>query len=147
MRYFKNAPMLAYEAVYEKESPPIMGMTFDTKKKVWRGLTVDYHLKDEWLDALNDLPIEVKSTEEGKGLTRPAHVAFRMKDPKLDVAVPQLVQYLKEYGYSVKHDIGLQGRPRIIVASQLTPEDGEKWETWWNNLPNNILNSIKKLKG
>ena len=142
-----NAPMAAFRAVY-KEDPatPLTGRTIFSKRKIWNGLDVDYHLKDKWLEALNRLPIEVRSTEEGKGPSRPAHVAFRMKESSKDGDVPIMVKSLEMMGYSVYTDVGLGNRPRIVVAATVSPEDGEKWEAWWENLPFSILKAYDNTK-
>jgi len=146
MPNFINAPTAAFKAVYKEDPPmPLSGRTFSFKKKMWNGLDVDYHLKDEWLNALNKLPLDIRSTEEGKGPLRPAHVAFRMQ-PGEDNLVPNMIQVLEEKGFNVYSDTGLEGRPRIVIAATLTPQDGDKWNSWWENLPIELANAYSKAK-
>jgi hypothetical protein len=141
-----NAPTAAYLAAYKENPPlPLSGRTFNSPRKIWNGIDVDYHLKDEWLEALNKLPVEIRSTEEGKGPLRPAHVAFRMLEGE-DNLVPILKEILEDRGYNVYTDIGLMGRPRIVIAAELTPNDGKRWESWWNNLPIQIADAYSKAK-
>jgi len=146
MPKFINSPTAAFKAVYDEDPPmPLFGRTFSLNKKTWNGLVVDGHLKDSWLESLNNLPLEIKSTEEGKGPLRPAHVGFRMKEGEDNMA-PLMLENLKKRGFKVYSDIGFEGRPRIIVAAVLTPEDGVKWNQWWENLPMELANSYSKTK-
>src|SRR6056297_3181304 len=112
MKYKKkiNAPTMAYKTVYgEYPKEPIKGRT-NYPKKSWRGIDVDENLKDEWLERLNSLDVEIKSTEEGKGGDRVAFVIFRMPQGK-DNLYKKVEENLKNLveGY-VSSDTGIGGR-------------------------------------
>src|SRR6056297_2066475 len=77
-----NAPTMAYRTVYGKyPEEPLTGKT-NNPKKTWNGVEVDENLKDEWLNELNSLDVEIKSTDEGKSKERVAFVIFRMPEDK-----------------------------------------------------------------
>lgn len=144
-----NSPTFAYKAVYGKlPSEPLRGRT-DSPKKTWRGLEVDAHLKDEWLEQLNNIErIEVRSTDEGKSEERVAFVVFRMKDSENDSQAEAISESLNEMEdlYSLC-DIGVEERPRIVVAGKVIYGQSD-WEEWWNGLAGKIqeaLESIRKL--
>ncbi len=146
MKYFskKNSPTLAYETVYGKKNTPfLMGRT-TAPKKMWNGMTVDASLEDRWLNDLNALPVEIKSTEEGKGPSRPAFVVFRMPEGE-DSKADKMVLNLKRNGFRfVTKDIGMQGRPRICVAEPVKVGD-RGWKLWWDTLAHKILKSYNAL--
>ncbi|MFW6378711.1 MAG: hypothetical protein ACOCZV_01690, partial [Nanoarchaeota archaeon] len=106
-------------------------------KKMWNGHDVDANIKDEWLERLNDLPVEIRSTDEGKDETRVAFVIFRLSEDKEHLR-DELVKNLKrEDAFHVHSDIGQGGRPRICVAYPLW-KGKNGWETWWQTLPEKI---------
>src|SRR6056297_1332559 len=131
MKYQKkiNAPTMAYKTVYgEYPEEPIRGRT-NFPKKTWRGIEVDENLKDEWLEKLNSLDVEIKSTEEGKGGGRVAFVIFRMPQER-DNLYKEVEENLKQIGGGdvyVSSDFGLEGRPRICVAKDISVGDSG-WE-------------------
>ena len=75
-----NAPTMAYYTVYGKYPEEALRGRSDHPKKMWRGNDVDENLEDKWLEELNDLPVEIKSTDAGKDKTRVAFVIFRMPE-------------------------------------------------------------------
>jgi len=139
-----NAPTFAYQTIYHKNPENFLRCRTDAPKKNWRGHDVDKGLKDELLERLNDLPIEIRSTEEGKSPQRPAFVIFRMPEGK-DNFVDQIIDALKnESDIFVKSDIGGGGRPRICVAGKVWKnQDG--WQNWWETLPDKIKRAYEKV--
>lgn len=132
-----NAPTFAYKTVHGMNPPVFLRGRTDAPKKEWRCIFVDEGLKDEWLDELNSLPVEIRSTDEGKGDLRPAFVIFRMPE-KFDSLHDEMVSELAtEPSFKVNHDIGRSGRPRICVAADVKKGD-ERWEGWWSSLPGKI---------
>lgn len=145
MKYQKkiNAPTMAYKTVYgEYPEEPIKGRT-DAPKKTWRGIEVDENLKDEWLEKLNSLDVEIKSTEEGKGGERVAFVIFRMPEDKDNLYKEVEENLKKKEDLYVSSDTGMGGRPRICVAKDISVGDSG-WEEWWETLPEKIKRAYKK---
>ena len=138
-----NAPTMAHHTVYGKyPENPLTGRT-DAPKKMWRGNDVDENLEDKWLEDLNDLPVEIKSTDAGKDETRVAFVIFRMPEDK-DGLHEKMVINLKKYEeLHVSSNIGTGGRPRICIANNITPEDSN-WSEWWNGLAQKIADAYQK---
>ncbi|MCE7740150.1 MAG: hypothetical protein GPJ50_12310, partial [Candidatus Heimdallarchaeota archaeon] len=101
-----NAPTFAYQTVYGKNPEEFLSGRTDAPKKMWQGRAVDEGLKDEWLEKLNNLPVEIRSTDEGKSKERPAFVVLRM--PKeYDALHKEMVENLKKQSdLFVKFDIG-----------------------------------------
>jgi hypothetical protein len=146
---FINSPTLAYITVYGKEpEEPIRGMSNSPKRK-YKDLMVDRDFKNKWLDSINNLPVEIRSTEVGKDEIRIAHVAFRLKKEDEDLTkikkfVNELNKYRK-YNVYAKWDIGGdEKRIRIMVAGK-TWKGQKDWEKWWNNIAKIILKCYKKI--
>ena len=138
-----NAPTMAYHTVYGKYPEETLRGRTDAPKKMWRGNDVDENLEDKWLEDLNDLPVEIKSTDAGKDETRVAFVIFRMPEAKDDL-YKEMGEKLKEYSdLYVSSDIGTEGRPRICIANNITPEDSN-WTEWWNTLAGKIAEAYQK---
>ena len=145
MKYKKkiNAPTMAYKTVYgEYPKKPIRGRT-NYPKKSWRGIDVDENLKDEWLEKLNSLDVEIKSTEEGKGGGRVAFVIFRMPEEKDNLYKKVEENLNQEEDLHVSSDFGLENRPRICVAKDIKVGEAG-WEEWWSSLPGKIERAYKK---
>ncbi len=138
-----NAPTMAYKAVYGKyPDTPLMGRT-NSPKKIWKGIDVDVNLKDKWLEELNSLPVEIKSTDEGKSKERVAFVIFRLPKDKESLYKEVESNLKKEKDLFVLSDIGTENRPRICVAKDiLVGELG--WEEWWNSLSKKIKAAYDK---
>ena len=137
---------MAYRTAYGRDPEfRIRGRSFAPKKK-WNGMEVDAGLEDKWLRELNLIPyIEIRSTEEGKDSVRIAHVAFRFKDKKYDKYAKDVVKELnKKPRIKASTDIGMQGRPRIMVAYPIWKgEDG--WKEWWDGLSAKIKSSVENV--
>lgn len=138
-----NSPTFAYRAVYGTlPKEPLRGRT-DSPKKNWRGLEVDAHLKDEWLENLNAIKgIEIRATDEGKSPERVAFVVFRMEDPDEDSKAEGISRDLNSKpGIYSSFDEGREGRPRIVVAGKVVY--GRKgWESWWESLADKIADAV-----
>ena len=142
-----NAPTFAYQTVYGKNPNQSLSGRTSAPKKMWKGLDVDKGLKNKWLNKLNDLPVEIRSTDEGKDSIRPAFTIIRMPKDKDDLH-KKMVKYLKKQpDLHVKSDIGMGGRPRICVAGKIWK--GKKdWGNWWETLPDKINSAYNKtVKG
>jgi len=138
-----NAPTMAYKTVYGKYPEEFLRGRTEYPKKEWKGLLVDEHLKEDWLEELNSLDVEIRSTEEGKDKTRVAFVIFRMPKNK-DKLYKELEKNLKkEKDLCVSSDIGTGGRPRICVAKDIKYGD-KGWEEWWSSLPEKIKKAYEK---
>ncbi|MFW5977331.1 MAG: hypothetical protein ACOCQQ_02365 [Candidatus Nanoarchaeia archaeon] len=141
--YKINAPTLAYMTVYGKKPDHALRGRTSSEKKIWNGIDVDIHLKDEWLEELNNLPVEIKSTDEGKSKERVAFVIFRMPQGE-DELYKKMQQHLKEEeNIYVSSDIGMQNRPRICVAKDIIVGEN-KWEDWWSLLATKIKRAYNK---
>lgn len=144
-----NSPTLAYMTVYgKKPEEPINGLS-DSPKKKYGKIYVDKNLKNKWLDALNNLPVEIRSTEEGKSEIRVAHVAFRFNEKDEDIKKIKLFEKelnkLRKYNIYAKFDIGGdEKRPRLMVAGK-TWQGQKDWVKWWENVSDYILNTYNKI--
>lgn len=131
-----NAPTFAYRTLYGMDPPVFLSGRTPGRKKMWRGLDVDEGLRDEWLERLNGLPVEMRSSEEGKGPERPAFVIIRMP-PDLDEQACDMTSALRRRGLICSYDIGQGSRPRICIVEKIwRGEPG--WESWWEDLPDKI---------
>ena len=129
-----NAPTFAYQAVYKKDPEQFLSGRTNAPKKMWNGFDVDKGIKDEWLDRLNKLPVEIRSTDEGKSWDRPAFVVIRMPE-EYDNLYEKMGENLeKNQDLHIKADIGMTGRPRICIAGKIKKGD-KGWEQWWESLP------------
>lgn len=133
-----NAPTFAYKTVYGRDPDNFLpGRTNDPKKN-YKGLLVDKGLSNKWLNSLNSLPVEIRSTDEGKSPERPAFVILRMPEGK-DGLYKKMVKNLKRNSdLKVMGDIGMMGRPRICVAGKIW-KGRPNWRSWWDSLTNKIL--------
>ncbi|MFP4118558.1 MAG: hypothetical protein ACLFTH_00725, partial [Candidatus Woesearchaeota archaeon] len=111
-------------------------------KKMWRGHDVDANLKETWLERLNDLPVDVRSTDEGKDETRVAFVIFRLPEDKEHLRDKLIENLNREDALYVHSDIGQGGRPRICVAYP-TWKGKDGWKEWWETLPEKIGRAYK----
>lgn len=139
-----NAPTFAYQTLYGKNPPEMLNGRTRGKKKIWHGLDVDEGLKDEWLEKLNNLPIEMRSSEEGKSADRPAFVIIRMPKEE-DDWVCDMTFALRKEGLTTSYGIGQGSRPRICIVEKLWRGMPE-WEAWWKNLPDKISRAYKQIK-
>jgi len=141
-----NAPTFAYKTVYGKEPKTFLFGRTDAPKKIWNGLQVDAGLKDKWLNNLNNLPVEIRSSDEGKSKERPAFIIFRMPE-KYDKLHKKMVNELdKNKDIYANSEVGMAGRPRICVANKVKKGD-KNWEKWWNSLPGKIDKAYSSVTG
>jgi len=138
-----NAPTFAYQTVYGKNPDKFLPGRTNEPKKTWNGISVDKGLKDEWLNKLNNLPVEIRSTDEGKSSIRPAFTVIRMPEDKDNLHEEMVKNLKKQPDLHVKSDIGMSGRPRICVAGKIW-KGQKKWNNWWNELPNKINYAYNK---
>lgn len=138
-----NAPMMAHKAVYGKyPEEPLIGRT-NSPKKIWKGIDVDENIKNEWLEELNSLDVEIKSTDEGKSKERVAFVIFRLPEEKEDLYKEIEKNLKKEKDLKVLSDIGIENRPRICVAKDIIVNQNG-WEEWWSSLAGKIKRAYDK---
>lgn len=135
-----NSPTLASIAVFGDQGQWIRGRTAHPTR-IWRGIEVDEHLKDEWLEAINSIPdIEPRASCEGHredGELRPTYLVFRLL-PEQDMKAESVAKALsKEEGVYSMADIGSEARPRIVVAAKLAYGD-PGWEEFWSGMANRI---------
>lgn len=140
-----NAPSMAYKTVYGKYPEFQMRGRTNSPKKIWNGNDVDINLKDEWLEELNSLPVEIRSTDEGKDKERVAFVIFRMPEGEDDLSENVVENLKKEKNLYVLSNIGQGDRPRICVAKDIAVGDSE-WEEWWNSLAGKIKRAYEDSK-
>lgn len=132
-----NAPTIAYKTVYGEYPEKLIRGRTNYPKKTWKGIEVDENLKEGWLEKLNSLDVEIRATEEGKSSERVSFVIFRMPQEQ-DNLYKKVEENLKqEPGLYVSSDIGAGKRPRICVAKDVKPGEGE-WKEWWSSLPEKI---------
>lgn len=140
-----NAPSYAYKAVYGKEPDFFLPGRTDTPRKIWRGIDVDEHMKEDVLERLNDMPyIEGRSSEEGKSDDRPAFFIFRVA-PELENSSEEIAEELRKQGLKSLAEPGMENRPRVVATDQIKYGDPE-WEEWWNSLPDKIQHAVIKTR-
>lgn len=142
-----NSPTLAYIAVYGKEPKEALRGRTDSPKKTWNNLSVDANLKDKWLEELNNIDgVEIRATDEGKDETRVAFVVFRLTKNESEENAKKVSSKLnsKPNVYSLV-DIGIENRPRIVVAGK-TWIGKSDWESWWNNIPKYIKEAVSEIQ-
>jgi len=148
MKQFVNSPTLAYYAVYGKMPEQWIPGRTNHPTKTWRGVQVDEHLKDEWLEALNSIDgIEIRASCEGHDGTHVAFVVFRFIDPDNDDKAERVAEILSsgEGIYSLA-DRGNAGRMRIVVAGK-TWYGRPDWQSWWDTLAEKISEAVSKVLG
>jgi len=147
-RLTMNAPTFAYLAVYgEPPDPPLSGRSGDPER-IWRGILVDVHLKDAWLERLNSIDgIEIRSSCEGHSPERVAFIVFRFRDPSNDGKADEVARAIsRNEGYFSMADLGAEDRMRIVVAGK-TWYGQEDWESWWERLPEVIEKALGEVRG
>ncbi|MGM5480590.1 MAG: hypothetical protein ACQESC_03965 [Nanobdellota archaeon] len=132
-----NAPTMAYYTVYGEYPQERLRGRSSEEKKMWNGHDVDASLKDEWLEELNNLPVEIRSTDEGKDEIRVAFVIFRLPEGKDFLASKFVAELNKKPLLKAHNDVGTQGRVRICTAYPITKQDSG-WSRWWESLPDKI---------
>lgn len=138
-----NAPSYAYKAVHGKEPDFFLPGRTGAPKKIWRGVDVDEHMKEDVLERLNDIPgIEGRSSEEGKSEDRPAFFIFRM-DPRLEGQAENVAEELRKQNIKSLAEEGQGGRPRIVAAENIKYGD-KQWDQWWDELPDKIRKAVLK---
>jgi len=146
----KPSPSFAYELVFKKPAP--QGRRgrppFPTEHKMWKGIDIDKHIEDKWLDDLNSIPnLEMRGSCVGHSDACVSFVAFRL-DPKFDnnkSFLKKVVTRLnKDKNTVAGFDIGMQGRPRFVVATPLYYgcEKQNEWKKWWTTLSSRLSQAI-----
>jgi len=144
-----NSPTFAYYTLYGKYPDfPIRGKS-DSPKKEYNGIFVDENLKNEWLDRLNNLPVEIKSTEEGKDDVRVSHVAFRLYEPYCydEYQLKEISDKINKYdGYYSSINLGMENKWRLIVCGNnwIDRTTIDEWEQWWEKLLDILENILLK---
>ena len=146
----KPSPSFAYELVFKKPAPSNRRgrPNFPTEHKMWNGINMDKHLEDKWLKDLNSIPnVEMRGSCEGHNAEWVSFIAFRL-DPKYDnnkSFMNKVVTRLNKYPNTVSgFEIGMQGRPRFVVASPLYYgcEKQDEWKKWWTTLSSRLDKAI-----
>ena len=140
-----NAPTVAYETAYGKKAPFLTGRYFgDHESRLWRGISVDEHLQNKWLNDLSDIKdIEMRSSCEGHTPERVTFIIFRLTDSKkstdkkyLDTLIKNLEKSDKLTKASWSTGRG-EKRTRIVVTAILWyGQPG--WKEWWNSLAKRV---------
>lgn len=142
-----NAPTLAYIAVYGKEPETFLPGRTDHPEKKWKGLSVDVHLKESWLNKLDSIEhIEMRSSCEGHSKDRISYIIFRL-DPKYEKNSGWLSEKLDAFQdpdiYSLVN-VGTEGRKRIVAAGK-TWYGQKDWQEWWEKLPGAIEKTVGQV--
>jgi len=152
----KPSPSFAYELVNKKPAPAGRRGRYPgkMKEKKWKGVTVDASLKSKWLNDLNSIKnVEIRGScsghgpEGGTSLEWVTFVAFRI-DPSIENKKQKsVVKKLNSFPNTVAgSDIGMQGRPRFVVAAPLYYQckKHNEWVKWWNNIAQMIDSAVNK---
>jgi len=134
-----NSPTFAYYTLYRKYPDFAIRGKSDSAKKLYNGIYVDKNLKIEWLNKLNKLPIEIKSTEEGKDNIRISHAAFRLYEPDCynEQKAKEISNNINKYtNFYSSIDFGMENKWRIMVCGSnwMNKTTIKDWEKWWENL-------------
>ena len=153
----KPSPSLAYEVINKKPCPPGRRGRYpgQVSEKNWNGVYVDKSLKNKWLKDLNNIPnVEIRGTcaghgpKDGDSLEWVAYVAFRV-DPSMEnkKTINKILKKLNSFkNTSAGSDIGMQGRPRFVVAAPLYEncKKQKEWIEWWDNIAKRINEAVNK---
>ena len=152
----KNSPTFAWEIVHGKKYPGFRRGRYPdpVKEKRWNGFYVDAPLKNKWLNDLSKIPnVEVRASCCGHPPDRisrnawVSYVVFRV-DPSLKKQIKKIVSKLNKYPNTRSgYDVGMEGQPRIVVATPLyfkEGEDNKEWESWWSKLAERINSAVNK---
>ena len=153
----KPSPSLAYELINKKPCPSDRRGRYpgQVAEKSWKGVHVDKSLENKWLKDLNNLKnVEIRGTcsghgpEGGDSLEWVTYVAFRV-DPSMEnkANISKILKKLNSNKDTVAgSDIGMQGRPRFVVAAPLYYQCGKhtEWIKWWSNISKNINIAVNK---
>ena len=146
----KPSPSFAYELVFKKPAPPGRRgrPPFPVEYKNWNGIQVDKHLDNKWIKDLNNIPnVEVRGSCEGHDEDWVSYVAFRL-DPKYDnnkSFLNKVASRLNKDSNTVAgFEIGMQGRPRFVVATPLYYEcdKQDEWKKWWTTLASRLNKTV-----
>jgi len=142
----KNAPMLAWETVHGKPYPGFKsGRVPNAKERSWNGIMVDTELKNEWLEALNNISqITVRSSCQGHKPEGewPSFIIIRLKN---ESKVNKVVKQLHDGKFTFcKAERGPQGFMRVCIATPLYAKGSKHnlWEKWWSTLPARIQKAV-----
>jgi len=147
----KPSPSFAYELVNKKPCPRDRRGRYpgQAEEKKWNGIHVDKSLEDKWLNQLNSIQnVEIRGTcsghgpEGGDSLEWVTYVAFRI-DPSLEKKpiINKILKKLNSFKNTVAgSDIGMEGRPRFVVAAPLyyKCKRHNDWVNWWKNISAHI---------
>ncbi len=144
----KNAPTFAWETVHGKEHPSggKQGRAPGTKERDWNGHMVDELLKDEWLNALNNMKeIEVRASCQGHPPKDewPSFIIFRQATKfNIDKFISKIADKKTTFA---AYDKGNQGKIRICIATPLYAKGPKHklWERWWETLASNIKKATR----
>lgn len=153
----KPSPSLAYEVINKKPCPPERRGRYpgNVEGKNWQGIHVDKSLKSKWLKDLNNIPnVEIRGSCSGHGpdggnsLEWVTYVAFRI-DPSMENKgiINKIIRKLNSFkNTSAGSDIGMQGRPRFVVAAPLYDkcEKHKEWVEWWAKIASRINQAVNK---
>ena len=96
----KPSPTFAYELVYGKSPAGFRRGRFPGKyeSKIWNGISVDSHLKDEWLDGLNSIKeIEMRGSCEGHTKEWITFITFRITNKSKESDEKYLDKILEKF--------------------------------------------------
>jgi len=154
----KPSPSFAYELVYGRKLKEWRGGRYPGyyETKDWNGIQIDKHLKNKWINDLNNIPlIEVRGSCEGHNKEWISFISFRITDPEIESdkkKLNQIVKYMNKFKNTFcGYDIGVQSRPRFVCATNLfySKENYNEWNNWWEQLVKrlqNISNKNKKIR-
>lgn len=137
----KNAPSFIYEILYGKPKY-FSGRSADHKQKLWQGQSVDAHIPENGLDALDRIKeIELRSSCEGSDPEHPTFLIFRFKASPSVEEINQFVAVMNNIqGIHCGAEVGNMGFYRVGVTTSLWYEkDANGFLKWWEELPLKIL--------
>lgn len=139
-----NSPSYAYKAVFGKEPDFWLPGRGDHPQKIWHDIPVDEEMPEDVLDQLEEIrEIEGRASCAGHRKRNPTYFVFRLASGE-DEKASKVSAYLRKKGLASLSELGSGGRPRIIVAADLYP-DQEEWQQWWQELPNQIQKAVKSV--
>jgi len=153
----KPSPSLAYELVNKRPCPSGRRGRYPGQidEKRWNGIPVDSSLEDKWLKDLNGLKnVEIRGTcsghgpEGGTSTEWVTYVAFRI-DPTMETRdnIEKILKKLNSFKNTVAgSDVGMQGRPRFVVAAPLYYQckKHKEWVEWWKNIATRINTAVNR---
>jgi len=145
----KNAPEFIYSILYQTDPPMIRGRSANHLQRLINGVNIDNHIPEKAIKLLNNIKeIEPRSSCEGSNNQHPTFFIFRFRKDSREEYVKDFCNKLsKNRKYKCGYELGRQGYYRVGITNKLyySKENEKKFNQWWLELPNEIIDTLKSI--